>query len=118
MKSEHRILLIAILFGLALWVLDAVLDAAAFFTEVSFWDVLIALVPPSVIYDRGVMLIACIAFGLVLMRAFSMQRKTREALQRANRAYRTLSDCNQAVVRATEPQRLLQQVCDILVSIG
>lgn len=39
-------------------------------------------------------------------------------LQQVNRAYRMLSLCNQAVVRATEQQSLLQEICDIIVQTG
>ncbi|MFQ5576110.1 MAG: PAS domain S-box protein, partial [Anaerolineae bacterium] len=39
-------------------------------------------------------------------------------LRRANRALRVLSDCNQAVVRATEEASLRRQVCRILVETG
>ncbi len=41
-----------------------------------------------------------------------------EALRRANRAYRTLSECNQALVRATEESPWLSEMCRILVEIG
>lgn len=46
------------------------------------------------------------------------RRQAEQALQRLLRAYRVLSDCNQAVVRATDEKSLMQQVCQILVQIG
>jgi PAS domain S-box-containing protein len=39
-------------------------------------------------------------------------------LRRLNRAYQTLSGCNQAIVRATAEGDLLEQICRILVSAG
>ncbi|MFP4006701.1 MAG: PAS domain-containing protein [Spirulinaceae cyanobacterium] len=43
-------------------------------------------------------------------------RKLAEAqLQQANRAFRTLSHCNQAIVRAQNETDLLQSICDILI---
>lgn len=43
-------------------------------------------------------------------------RKTAEAqLQQANRAFRTLSHCNQAIVRAQNETDLLQSICEILI---
>ena len=39
-------------------------------------------------------------------------------LRRLNRALRTLSACNQALARAGSEQELLQQICDIMVSVG
>lgn len=39
-------------------------------------------------------------------------------LYEVNRALRTLSDCNQALVRATDEAELLNNICEILVTIG
>ncbi len=44
--------------------------------------------------------------------------RAEEALRRVDRALRTLSECNQAVVRATEKSDLLHQICQIVVQIG
>lgn len=41
-----------------------------------------------------------------------------DALQRSNRALRTLSACNHAVVRATSEAELLRGVCDNIVAFG
>jgi PAS domain S-box-containing protein len=38
--------------------------------------------------------------------------------RRLNRALRTLGECNEALVRATEESGLLQRICDIIVEIG
>ncbi len=47
------------------------------------------------------------------------ERKLAEdALRRANRAYRTLSDGNQALLRAESEPALLQSVCDAVVNAG
>ena len=45
------------------------------------------------------------------------KRAEREA-QRLNRALRALSECNEAVVRATDERSLLRQTCDIAVEVG
>jgi PAS domain S-box-containing protein len=44
--------------------------------------------------------------------------RAEEALRRANRAYHTLSDCNQAVVHAADENQLLQDVCRVIVETG
>ncbi|RMD69051.1 MAG: PAS domain S-box protein, partial [Gammaproteobacteria bacterium] len=47
------------------------------------------------------------------------ERKRREAqLQRLNRAYRTLSEGNQAIVRTTDEGELMETICRILVEEG
>ncbi len=49
---------------------------------------------------------------------FRVMKQSEEALRKANRAYRTLSECNQAVVRATEEMELLREICRIIVEVG
>ncbi|GEM_PF-1293475 len=44
--------------------------------------------------------------------------RSEEELHRANRAYRVLSDCNLAMLRAEDEASLLQEVCRIVVEIG
>ena len=46
------------------------------------------------------------------------RRKIEEELCQVNRFLRTLSDCNQALVRATEESELLQDIARIIVEIG
>ncbi|MCK6394897.1 PAS domain S-box protein [Zoogloea sp.] len=40
------------------------------------------------------------------------------SLRRANRALRTVSECNQALARATDEQALLQDICRLMVEYG
>ncbi|MBN1563027.1 MAG: GAF domain-containing protein, partial [Anaerolineae bacterium] len=44
------------------------------------------------------------------------RKRSEESLQRANRAFHTLSDCNQAMVRATDTINLLNEICQIIVA--
>lgn len=46
------------------------------------------------------------------------RKRAEEELHRVNRALRTISDCNQALVRATTETELLNAVCQILVDVG
>ncbi len=70
----------------------------------------------SAVDDQRVMLVA---------RDLSERKEKEEALQkseaelrRVNRLLRTLSECNQALVRARDETQLLQAMCNILASIG
>ena len=45
-------------------------------------------------------------------------RQAEEALRRANRAYRTLTDCNQTMVRANDEPGLLNAICQTIVRSG
>lgn len=55
---------------------------------------------------------------LVALSDITERKQAEEALQRANQALRMLSECNQAVVRATNESDLLRDVCRIMVEIG
>lgn len=56
--------------------------------------------------------------ALVSTLDITARKQAEQELHRTNRALRVLSDCNQAVVRATEEIALCQDVCQILVEIG
>ena len=49
---------------------------------------------------------------------FVKRKRAEGELRRLNRALRTISDCNQAMVRATDECQLLEDVCEILVGPG
>lgn len=51
-------------------------------------------------------------------RDISELQKAEEGLRRSNRALWTLSSCNQALIRAADETRLLQQVCQIVVEVA
>lgn len=53
-----------------------------------------------------------------LTRQNAERQQANTALRQANRAYRVLSDCNQTLVRATDEQKLLQDICQIIVEQG
>ncbi len=46
------------------------------------------------------------------------RRQHEHALQRANRALRTISSGNQALIHAVEEKQLLQEMCDVAVQVG
>ncbi|HVO70971.1 MAG TPA: PAS domain S-box protein, partial [Aggregatilineaceae bacterium] len=46
------------------------------------------------------------------------RKRAEQESRRLNRAYQTLSECNQILVRATDEKSLLQQVCQVIVKVG
>ncbi len=46
------------------------------------------------------------------------RKRTEQALRRTSRAFRALSECNQAMIRATDESYLLHEICRIVVEIG
>jgi PAS domain S-box-containing protein len=61
--------------------------------------------------DEGILVTAGI-------RDITERQRTEQELRRLNRALRTISECNQVVVRAAEEPHLLEEVCGILVRVG
>ena len=55
---------------------------------------------------------------LEVNRDITSRKIIEEEFRKADRAFRTLSECNQAMVRQTEEMELLQQVCRIVVDVG
>ena len=55
---------------------------------------------------------------LSITRDITDRKKTEEQLYKKNRAYRTISNCNMALVRAVNEQDLLNEVCKMVVEIG
>jgi PAS domain S-box-containing protein len=64
MKTRRAILGISLLFGLVLWVVDAVLDRLLFYRG-SFWGLLILDVPPHELYIRVVIAGLFLVFGAI-----------------------------------------------------
>ncbi len=54
----------------------------------------------------------------VITHDLTERRQIEEELCQVNRSLRTLSDCNQALVRATEESELLRDICRIIVEVG
>ncbi|MHB0935236.1 MAG: sensor histidine kinase [Armatimonadota bacterium] len=55
---------------------------------------------------------------LMFTEVITAQVQAREALERSNRALRMLSAVNEALIRITDEEALLQRVCDVAVEIG
>ncbi|WP_413161171.1 PAS domain S-box protein [Capilliphycus salinus ALCB114379] len=70
---------------------------------------------PTVILCGGLLISALL--GLMV---YLLQGRTRQLndIQQLNRSLLTLSECNQALVRATTEQELLNEICQILVKMG
>jgi PAS domain S-box-containing protein len=56
--------------------------------------------------------------GMVVTQDITDRKQSEKQLYQLNRALRTISECNQALVRATEEATLLQDICQIVVECG
>ena len=59
-----------------------------------------------------------VKFHQSIFRDISERKRAEEEVLRANRALRTLSACNQALVRASTEDRLLHEICQAITGIG
>lgn len=76
MKTERKIMAATIALGLTIWFIDAVQDYL-FFYEGSFWDLLIANIPPHEFVIRAFWLVCVLLLGAV-MTGFIRERQQRE----------------------------------------
>ncbi|WP_446402232.1 PAS domain S-box protein [Coleofasciculus sp. C1-SOL-03] len=56
--------------------------------------------------------------GMVVTQDITELKRSEQELYNANRALRTLSECNQALVLATDESTLLHNICQIIVDFG
>jgi len=53
-----------------------------------------------------------------LQKEVATRKETQEGLRRTARALKAISDCNQALIRATEESSLLNEICRVIVEVG
>lgn len=56
--------------------------------------------------------------GMVMTQDITERKQVEEQLYQVNRALQTLSECNQALVRAKDEATLLQDICQIITKFG
>ncbi len=56
--------------------------------------------------------------GMIMTQVITRQKHDAQALRKANRALHTISECNQALVRATRESVLLNDICRIITDEG
>ena len=96
------------------WALVAKIDEAEALADWSFRGKLI-------VAAIGALTIVLGLLGLLVrhgQRRYQNLMESATALQKANRAYRLLSECNQELVRATNEASLLEAICQHIVAIG
>ena len=73
----------------------------------------------SQLFYHGFLLLATAALlYLLLRRSQSMTTRGKDSLTRLNRALKTFSGCNQALIRATEELELMKEICRTIVEVG
>lgn len=80
MKTEYKVVSLAIIFGLFTWVIDAVVDYF-FFYEGSFWGLLFYDVPAHEVYMRSITIVCFLVFGILISRGLAKRKQLQEKLQ-------------------------------------
>ena len=81
MKTEHKVIAISFMFGLLVWIFDAVMDYL-FFYEETLLELLITDVPPHEIYMRLLIILFFLIFGIIVLRFITKRKHAEDALQR------------------------------------
>lgn len=85
MKPNRKILLIAGLLGLAVWLFDAIADFFVFYRGERFISLLVLDPPPHEIYIRTIILLIFFGFGLYASRSINREREISHHLDQALR---------------------------------
>ncbi len=86
-RNEQKIIILAVIAGVSLWIVDAVIDSAIFGSG-PFLTVL--LEPGHERYLRSLFLLSFIAFGFLVSRLMSRWKGASEALKESEAKYRSL----------------------------
>ena len=82
MKKERLIIIAAFIFGLLVWAFDSAIDSLYFYED-TFLNLLIFDIPDPELFFRAQVIIFFTIFGVIISHFFYKQRKTEEALLRA-----------------------------------
>ena len=106
----------AALFGLLLWVLDALVEYFVFPSEgQTFWGIVVQEADAHEVFMRFVYVTVSMLAGIVLARLHRRHEGLRELLNHRNRALSGIRTVNQHIVREKDPICLLDEACRLLV---
>ena len=89
MKTSDKALALSLLFGLFIWLFDAVLDFFIF-PDKTFIGILITDLPAGKVYFRMVALTSFTVFGFIISGLMDRRRLAEEALKQSEQKYRTI----------------------------
>ncbi len=115
--KNYKIIVYSFIAGLLVWVIDSVFDSIIFY-EGSFWELLITDIPKHEVYIRTLAWASFVIWGIITAIIFTKRKQAEDELRKVNRAYKTLSECNQVLVRAEDELDLLNEICRIIVDTG
>ena len=105
---------IAVLVGVLIWFIDALIDYFIFFRG-GFLDLLIRNVPPHEMYIRLLILASFTAFGIIIARIARYRALMGERLDHINRLLSSVRNINQIITHTKEKTALLNSTCRLLI---
>ncbi len=107
MRSRHLIIIVSVLFGLLVWVIDAVFDFFIFY-EGGFWDLLIFDVPAHEMYIRTAFLVCFVAFGLFVSFIVERRRRAEKGLLESEERFRAIAEtASDAIISADSEAKIV-----------
>lgn len=99
MKTKYKIIGASIFSGLFLWVIDAVFDSIIFLKG-SFLGLLIFNIPAHEFYDRSIILVCFVIFGILLSMAIEKRKRVEEKTKEIKESYeRIIDNADEAIFR-------------------
>ena len=98
MKTERKVIAVSVMFGLLVWIVDAVLDYLLFY-EGTLLGLLITDVPGHELYIRSFTIASFLVFGIILSRVMAEQVRVEEKIEHLNLVLRAIRNVNQLITR-------------------
>lgn len=112
----RKILFVSFLFGLFLWLLDAVADYFVFFPrQQTFLEVAFLEVPKHDLFLRTLFVLLSLFAGMCLAQWVHRHAILQRRLDHLNRILLSVRNVNQLITKETDRRRLLDQTCQLLV---
>ncbi len=112
-----KLVWIALGCGLALWLGEALLEYWLLPPGRDLWHLLLWGGHNHDLYLRLLTVAVFVGLALLLDRRLLDRRANALRLERLNRAYKVLAACNHALLHAEDENRLLEEICRIIVEI-
>ncbi len=105
----------AVLTGLLLWFLDALVEALALHTDKSFWQAAVLEVGPHELFMRGLYVVFALAAAAFIAKYNRHRVELRERLDHQNHVLSAIRNVNQLITHEKNPRKLLARACSLMV---
>ncbi len=111
-KRRNRVIL-AVVFGLAAWTIDALFDYFIFY-EGTFLELFITDVPSHEIYIRISFILLFFVFTFIIGHSLGKLRKANDRIEHLNSLLKSIRNVNQIIVQGDSLSEIIQKSCESL----